>query len=172
MISRTKKTLLFALLVCTLTVAGFVFLIFEIKNIGTKLNVYTVALNEKSAREESSIKINRLTKESATTRAILASAFFSDEGSSVSFLNDLETFATSIGLEFKTDDLDKIQNEDKTESIKMTFIYTGSKDTVLTFTKFLEEIPYHSTITDFAFKQNGPNTWEGKLTLLISLTPS
>lgn len=170
--SFTKKILFFSLLISSLTLGIFLLLVYQVKEVGTKLNTYIIALGEKNAREEAFIKVSRLIQESAEKRSILASAFFSDEGSSVTFLNDLETFASSINLNLKTDVLEKVTNEDKSESISMTFIYSGPKDKVLTFTKFLEEIPYHSSITAFDFKQTEPNTWEGKLTLLISLTPS
>lgn len=171
--SRTKKILLFAVLLCSLALGICLFLIFQINNTGAKLDTYTKALSEKNVREEAFIKVNRLIQDSTAKRATLTSAFFSSEGDSVSFLNDLETFASSINLNLKTDDLNKVIGEDKkSESITMTFIYSGQKDKVLTFTKFLEETPYYSSISDFELKQTESNTWEGKLTLLISLIPS
>ncbi len=170
---HTKKILLLAIILCSLALSFCLFLTFQINNVGTKLSTYISALSEKNAREEAFIKVNRLTQETTESRASLSSAFFSDEGNSISFLDDLETFATSIDLDLKTEDLNTVLGDDKkTKSITMTFVYSGEKEKVLTFTKLLEETPYHSTISSFEFKQKNPRTWEGKLTLLISLKPS
>ncbi len=171
--SQTKKNLSLALLLFLITGSVVVFLAFQINRVGAKLSIYTEALSEKNAQEAAFIKVNRLIQETEKERAILVSAFFSNEGASVSFLGDLETLASSIGLNLKTEGLDKISSVDKkTEYVTMTFVYSGEKKQVVGFTKLLEETPYHSSINSFSLTKKDRNTWEGKLTIQISLLSS
>jgi hypothetical protein len=43
---------------------------------------------------------------------------------------------------------------------------------VLTFTKLLEEIPYHSMVDSLTLRKLHSSEWEGRLKLNITLLPS
>lgn len=166
--SRTKKIFILACVALTATLAACALLMVQIRTQGAELETFTTALAEKSAEEASYIRVSRLVQETEQERAALNQAFFIDESDSISFLGDIESFAASVGLELTTEGLDKIE-EGGSEFITMTFVYTGEKSQVLHFTKYLENIPYHSSIRSHIFSKNGGGEWEGNLTLLISL---
>ncbi len=171
---RTKKIFILALVLLATAIAALVLLVIQINTKGEKLEEYTTALTEKNAQEAAFIRVTRLVQETETERATLAKAFFTDESDSISFLGDIESFAASVGLTLKTEGLDKITETDSTlEYITMTFVYSGEREQVLNFTKYLENVPYHSKVDAHTFSKGPTGLWEGSLTLLISLkTPS
>jgi hypothetical protein len=171
--SRTKKILIASFILLFGALGACTFLTLQIKSAGSKLATYTEALNEKNAKEAAFIRVNRIVQETETDRESLDTAFFADEGASISFLGNLETFASSVGIELKTEGLDKIISPDgKREYITMTFVYSGRREAVLTFTKLLEEVPYHSTVASLFLRNSTDAFWEGRLTLLVSILPS
>ncbi len=166
---RTKKiiALSFLLLLSALGAVGF--LTYQIDKVGNLLVEQTNALNEKTAKQSAFLTIERLTQTSAEDRATLASAFFANESDSITFLGDIETFARSINVALETQGLDIVTSETGEKSMIMTFLYSGTRQQVLTFTKMLEEIPYHSKIESLNFSEKSGSTWEGSMTILISI---
>jgi hypothetical protein len=149
------------------------FLLYQISTEGKQLDRYVVALSEKNAQEAAFIKIRRLVDETEAERNQLATAFFSDESDSITFLGEIEEFARGISLDLKTLDLNKAASQDgKMEYISIKFSYTGSKDQTQNFTTYLETVPYHSEITALSLEQEYGGTWRGEATLHISITPS
>ena len=168
--SRTKKIFVTALVFLGAGLGLCALLISYIHTKGAKLEEYTAALTEKNAKEAAFIRVTRLVQETEAERATLSSAFFTDESDSISFLGDIERFAQNVGLTLTTNDLDKITATDSAaEYITMTFVYSGDRQQVIGFTKYLENIPYHSKIDSFSYTKAQNGLWEGTLTLLISL---
>lgn len=168
--SRTKQIFILALLLLAVSIAALVLLMIQINTKGEKLEEYTTALTEKNAQEAAFIRVSRLAQETEAERATLAKAFFTDESDSISFLGDIESFAASVGLSLKTEGLDKIADKESgVEYITMTFVYSGEREQVLNFTKYLENVPYHSKVDAHTFSKTPTGLWEGSLTLLISL---
>lgn len=171
--TTTKNTLLLASTIVLLSAGTCLFFFYKINDQGTKLDEYIKALDERQAQESSFIRISKLVLETENEREAIASAFFSDEGDSITFLGELESFSTAIGLKLKTENLNKITGADKkTEYITMTFVYSGDKEQVLSFNQLLENIPYHSQIQSLFMKKNGTNEWESRLTLNIMIQPT
>ncbi len=171
--TTTKKNLILALFILLLSAGTCLFFVYKINDQGTKLGEYIKALDERQAQESSFMRISKLVQETEKERAAIASAFFSDEGDSIAFLGEIESFASFIGLELKTENLNKITSSDnKTEFITMTFVYSGDKEQVLNFNQLLENIPYHSQIESLSIKKNTPNDWESRLTLHIMIQPT
>lgn len=171
--TTTKNTLLLASFILLLSAGTCLFFVYKINDQGTKLDEYIKALDERQAQESSFIRISKLVLETEKERAEIASAFFSDEGNSITFLGEIESFANSIGLKLKTENLNKITGADKkTEYITMTFVYSGEKEQVLSFNQLLENIPYHSQIQSLSMRKGGANGWESRLTLHIMIQPS
>jgi hypothetical protein len=171
--SHTKQILIVAATILAGTLVVFVFLLNQVDKQGNKLAEYTTALSEKNAQEAAFIRVSRLVDETEAERATLSGAFFADESDSVSFLGEIETFASAIGLTLKTDGLDKITLPDsKQEAITMTFVYSGSHDEVMNFTRLLETIPYHSQVESLRINRDVSGSWEGNLTLIITIKPS
>lgn len=170
--THTKHIFILSLILLAGAFAVCGLLIHEINTKGEKLEAYAAALTEKNAEETAFIRVNRLVQDTEEERAALNRAFFSDEGDSVSFLGDIESFADSVGLDLTTEGLDKI-TKDGSEYITMTFVYSGDERQVFSFTKYLENLPYHSSITAHSFTRGTGGLWDGSVTILISLkTPA
>ena len=170
--TTTKKILLLSLSILLLSTGSCLYFVYKINDQGTKLDGYIKALDEKRAQESSFIRISKLVLETETERGSISSAFFADEGDSITFLGDLESFASAIGLDLKTENLNKVTGVDKkTEYITMTFVYSGNKKQILDFNQLLENIPYHSLVDSLSIRKNGDDTWESNLTLHIMIQP-
>jgi hypothetical protein len=168
--SHTKQILILSLIILGAALGLGILVASKIQTNGATLEKYTTALSEKHAQEAAFIRVSRLVQETEVERATLGKAFFSDEGDSISFLGDIESFAASVGLTLSTEGLDKITEEGSSaEYITMTFVYSGDKQQVFNFTKYLEDIPYHSRIASLSYRKMQGTEWEGTLTLLISL---
>lgn len=166
---RTKKILILASIVLLGSIAGFVFLLKKIHAEGALLGQYITALNERDAKEASFIRIRRQVEETATDRLAIKQTFFIDESDSIAFLNEIESFAESISLSLDTQGLNKITRPDTTgEFITVDFTYSGTKSEVITFTKLLENLPYHSWLESLEITGEG-TIWEGSVTLIISI---
>jgi hypothetical protein len=171
--TTTKNTLLIASIILLFSAGTCLFFVYKINDQGTKLDEYIKALDERQAQESSFIRISKLVLETEKERAEIASAFFSDEGDSITFLGEIESFAASIGLDLKTENLNKIIGSDKkTEYITMTFVYSGEEKQVLDFNQLLENIPYHSQVESLSIKKRTGNEWESRLTLHIMIQPT
>jgi hypothetical protein len=91
------------------------------------------------------------------------------EGDSIAFLGEIEKLARELGLNLKTEALDKIVGKDKQEFIKATFVYTGRKDLVFDFSRLLELSPYHTQVESMSVGRTEAGDWSGKMTLLITI---
>lgn len=171
--SNTKKILLLSLLALFVTSSFFASLIYLIHTKGAELEEKISLIEEKNAQETSFILLRRMVKDTENERSAIDSIFFKDESDSIQFLGEVEEMAQTIGLELTTTGLDKVQDQDqKTEHISMTFVYKGTADKVINFTKLLENSPYHSWAKDLSLRKNTNNLWEGQLTLFITIQPS
>lgn len=170
--SRTKQILIGSISLLILAISACVFFIYEIEAKGSLLQSYISESDKRLAEEASFIRISRLVQETEENRKVIASSFFADEGDSISFLGEIESFADSIGLDLKTENLNKVSSADKkTEYITMTFVYSGEEKTVRDFNRLLEQIPYHSSIESLSLRRNTDGSYEGELTLHITLLP-
>ncbi len=170
--SRTKKILIVSIITLVISVSACLVLAYQIDVQGKKLKEYVQLLTEQGAQEASYIRINRLVQETKQEREDITKAFFKDESESIGFLSDIESLAAAIGLELTTDELNKVTAEDKSEYIKMTFVYSGEKELVLKFTQLLEHIPYHSLVQNLRLQEVDNTTWEGTATIHITLASS
>lgn len=171
--SRTKKIFIFSLLILSITISIFGFLVYKIHTQGNQLEDYLVVINERNAQESSFIKVRKLIQETEEDRNVVNSAFFKDESESINFLGDIEKMAKASSIQLTTESLDKTIDTDKvTEYIKIVFIFKGKKTDVLNFTKLLETVPYHSWVESLDLSKDSNNIWEGRLTLFITIQPS
>lgn len=169
----TKNIFAAALLLLLVSLGACTFLLFQIKTVGAELESYIAAVNERDAEEANYLRVNRRAQETAAERAELAKAFFTDEGDSIGFIDDIENFAAEVGITLVTEGLDKKTPEgEMTEYIIITFVYAGDKSQVRTFTEYLEEVPYHSYIESLNLTKKSGDVWEGRVTLYITLLPS
>lgn len=170
MTSKTKKILVVAVISAVFSVSALSFFIYKINSQGILLEEQIKALSENTTKESAYLRLQRLVMETESERVLLASSFFRQEGDSITFLSEVETLASTLGLSLKTESLDKVvDKESGKEYVKISFVYSGQKDTVYKFSKLLEYVPYHSMIDSLSLRKDSGNNWEGKLSISITL---
>jgi hypothetical protein len=170
MAPNTKKILILSVVTVLVAVSVLSFFVYKINSEGILLEEKIKIQAENDIKESTYFKLQRLALETEGERALLAESFFTQEGDSINFLSEMETLASTLGLSFKTEALDKIIDKDsKKEFIKISFIYSGQKEVVYKFSKLMEYVPYHSLVESLSLKKVSGNNWEGQLTILITL---
>ncbi|MBP9836762.1 MAG: hypothetical protein KBC78_02920 [Candidatus Pacebacteria bacterium] len=171
--AKTKNIFITSILITVLSVGTCSFLIYQIGAKGVLLEEKVKILAENNSKEESYLSIRRTIQETESERGEINSKFFKGEDDSIVFLTQIESLAPKLGLVFATKSLDPVVDENnKLQSIKMSFTYSGKKDSVLDFTKMLENIQYHSYLENLTLKKDTEDNWSGAVTLLISIDPS
>lgn len=170
MSNKTKQLFVLSLAAAMLAAGVLTYIFYKIEAQSILLEEQISILNESNTKESAYLRLSRLAQETETKRTLLSDSFFKNEGDSIVFLGEIEALAKEIGLSLKTEDLDKIVSEDnKQEFIKMTFVYTGKKETVFEFTKLMEVTPYHAVVDSLSLRKMSDANWEGNLTILITL---
>lgn len=170
----TKRTLQIATLSFTALIGTLVLLatlIWQVEAAGKKLHEYTQIRETKNEQEAAYLRVSRLVQETEEEREFLQKAFLTDEGEMIPLLNEIESFAAAVGMSIKIVDFNKLVNKEQGDSLTLTFMYTGSYTQLLLFTRMFEHLPYHSTITGLTLQKTSLDSWEGKLTILVSLKP-
>lgn len=171
--SKTKKILIVTLFLAFSSSGLCLFLFYQIKAKGMLLEEQVKILAENSSKEKVYLDIKRTIQETENDRNYINSRFFKNENDSINFLNEIESLAPQLGLDFKTKGLDTILDENKkSKTVKMSFTYSGRENSVMDFTKMLENLEFHSYLENLSLKKNNENLWEGSVTLLISIDPS
>lgn len=169
MSAKTKKIFFIALGIAIASVCALILFFFEIRSQAQLLEEQVKILTENNTKESAFVRLKRLAQETEDERALLSSSFFRSEGDSISFLGEIETLATTLGLSFKTDTLEKIEDKEKGEFVKISFVYEGKKDTVMHFSKLLEVAPYHSRVESLQLRQGGDGNWSAELSMQIMI---
>lgn len=167
--TKTKKIFIVSLVTAFVSIGALSLFSYKIQNQGVRLEEQISILTESNTKESAHVRLSRLVQDTESERALLASSFFKDEGESIVFLGEIETLASALGLSLETEELDKVVDEEKRESIRMTFSYEGAKDTVFTFSKLMEVTPYHSRVESLSLHKLTNENWQGTLTILISI---
>ncbi len=168
--TKTKKIFIAALITAFVSIGALLFFSYEIQKQGVRLEEQISILTESNTKESAHLRLNRLVQETEPERTLLAASFFKDEGDSILFLGEIETLARALGIPLKTEELEKVEDDEKRESIRMTFSYEGTKDTVFTFSKLMEVTPYHSQVESLSLRKLSNGNWQGSLTIMISIT--
>jgi hypothetical protein len=170
MAPNTKKILIMSIVTVLVSVGALSFFVYKINSQGLLLEEQVKILSENNTKESAYIKLQRLAQETEVERALLANSFFKQEGDSINFLAEVEALASTLGLSFKTESLDKvIEEETNKEYIKISFVYSGQKDLVYKFSKLMDYVPYHSVVESLSLKKGVDDNWEGRLAISITL---
>jgi len=167
--TKTKNILIISVVTVLFFVSSLTFLVFEINKRGLLLEEQNALLVENNRKESTYFSIRRTIHETEEEREQLSNKFFKDDNDSITFLNEIESLASGFGLVLKTDALEIVTEEGKSSAVKMVFVYNGTKNKVINFTKIMENLPYHSYVESFSFKEISVGNWEGKITLLVTM---
>jgi hypothetical protein len=166
----TKKLLILSLGLTFLALGAMSFFFLEIRAEGIRLEDQIAILTESKTKESAYLRLVRLANETEAERAALAKNFFKEEGDSITFLGEIETLASELGITLKTDALEKKFDKDKNqESISITFVYEGPKHLIFNFSKLMELTPYHSKVESLSLQKTSGGSWSGRLTISITI---
>lgn len=167
---KTKNILILSIIIFIFSIGTCLFLFLEINNKGVALENQMAILAENNNKESIYLNLRRTINETEEERKSISDKFFTDENEVISFLGEIESLAPEMGLDLKTQDLDRVSDkEKKSEYLKIVFTYKGNKTNVTNFVKLMENIPYHSYINDLSLKKISDGSWEGRLTIFITI---
>lgn len=169
MSTKTKKIFYISLGIAIASVCAFILFFFEINSQAIRLEEQVKILTENNTKESAFVRLKRLAQDTEDERATLAASFFRSEGDSISFLGEIESLATTLGLSFKTESLEKIESKEKGNFVKISFVYEGKKDTVVHFSELLEVAPYHSQVDSLHLRKGSDGNWSAELSMQIMI---
>lgn len=168
MINTTKKILVIALFLIFASALVFVFMVYQVIEHGEQLTNQTVLLNKENAQADSYAYMHKLSLETVDERDFLKSYFLEKEGSSIDFLNYVETLAKETSIDLKTSELDTVDSKgDEPKWIETTFSIEASREKIQQFIKILETVPYVSRITDIKMSSKVGDEWKASVTMRV-----
>ncbi|MCB9810660.1 MAG: hypothetical protein H6779_02420 [Candidatus Nomurabacteria bacterium] len=171
MSNNTKSTFIISLISFVLTSAICGFLFFEINAQGVRLDNNVALLKSNNKKDYTHLNITRTMQETEAQRTELSTKFLRDANDSITFLDEMEALAPTLGLTLRTESIDDtIADKEKgLKFFKVVFVYVGEKDAVKDFVRILENIHYHSYLESLSLKSIAGDTWEGEATILITM---
>jgi len=170
MCKKTKQTFIIAVVTSLLSFSICLFLFYEIRAQGLSLEEHVDILNENNKKEAAYSNLNKLIKETEKERNKIENIFLSNQSEGLDFVNEIEIIAPSLGLSLETKGLgNPVDEETGIESVAINFVYSGTKSSVLGFTKLMENIPYHSSVESLSIRETGPDDFEGEITIHITI---
>ena len=176
MIKRTKTNFGIALVYSVILVITLGFTVFIVYNQGSKLEQTKLTIAEHTAKEAAYTNVMRLLESSAADRAALRT-YFINEKDTISFISELESAASTIGVVLETTELSvapTLTKDGVTTPAVLTLgvEYTGEEAAVKKFTLLLENVPYHKQIPEYTVTRDvTTGVWVGKTMLRITMTP-
>lgn len=164
----TKRTIFIAVLLISLSLMTFGFIVYQIISQGQALTAQLAALAEQEAQESSYLKLERIARETTDERELLQGYFLRQESESIDFLNLVETIAPKAGVTLETDSLELLQEKNSEEAwVQATFSFGGSRENVQNFVQVLETLPYVSRLTTLEMSARSSALWQAKVTLQV-----
>ncbi len=164
----TLRTLIISLTLLSISLGGFVFMLFEVAAKAATLTTQITALEAQNTQEASFLALERTAEESRTKREQLARYFLAKESDSIDFLNQVEALAPTVGVSLQTDSLMEVGDKDKkTEWIEVTFSVAGSRERVQQFIMMLEQLPYVSKVMSVDQSLRIDDVWDAKVTMQV-----
>lgn len=167
----TKRLFIFSLLAVIIFTAALAYILFTTDKQGRVLDESVKSIQEGERRQEAEQRTKRTFDDSKDDRAQLKAAVFADANDSIlSFVSNLETFATRVGVEFTVVSFGTetaIKNVTGVKEMKLQFSYKGTNDDVINFSRLLESVPYVSRLDSLTITSGGPDLWQAQVTMVV-----
>jgi hypothetical protein len=98
-------------------------------------------------------------------------SYFLAEKDTISFIANIETLATKVGVNLETTGLDVVKPADGRPELKTSFQVSGSKLAVLRFLTALETLPYHGRIPTLRLGSGDDKVWQAEVAVVTTMTP-
>jgi alpha-glucuronidase len=168
--TRTKQWCVLALLTAATTVAGAGYVLVQVRSQGAALAANIARVNEEAARTAARARVERLIEETIGAREQLAKMFLTSDSASIDVLTMLEARAPAMGVSLSELTIDVVTEKvtGKKTEIRLPFTYTGTKDRVFAFTRYIEAMPYHSKVTGLSLSDTG-GEWQGEAEVRLTI---
>jgi hypothetical protein len=167
----TKQT------VTTLSIGATYFLVFALVLLYALITVQSqkaeavslrTALAEQTTKQAAAQTVETTIANTESVRSELASYFLSEK-ETITFIADIESLATDLGVGVVTTALDIERPAEGNAVLKTGFAVAGSRIAVVNFMRALETLPYHSSLPTLRLVNQGDGEWEGQLEVRVTL---
>lgn len=170
MSKSTKKIITIALLLTLVSATVFGFMAHSVIKQGEQLTNQTIILNKENAQADSYASMHKISLETTEERSLLKSHFLEREGSSIDFLNYVESLAKKTSIDLVTNELGVVDSkEGELKWIEATFSLESSRENIQQFIKVLETVPYVSRITGTAMTSRLGDNWKAVITMRVMI---
>jgi hypothetical protein len=125
-------------------------------------------LAEQTTKQAAAQTVETTIQNTEAVRTELAS-FFLSEKETITFIAEIESLATDLGVRVVTTALDIERPTEGNAILKTGFAVTGSRAAVLNFLSAMETIPYHSSLPALRLSNEGDGEWGGQVEVLVTL---
>jgi hypothetical protein len=170
MTKKTTTTLLIATIYFLVFFAVLVYAYVSVRAEQVSFTDLSTTLATQTAKETAARHIAELSSTTAVERAELQD-YFVPEKKIISFINEIEALARSIGITLQTTNLDLTPAKDKNPAVLKTgFTVSGPRDGVMTFMHMIESLPYHSQIPTMDIVEKEQGAWQGTVMLNVTIS--
>ena len=174
MIKKTKTTFAVAVLYSLFFVSGLAVVAYVITIQGAQLEAAKESIADRSAKKAAYENVMQLLSSSAAARTELSSYFISEKDT-ITFISELETAATTIGVSLNTTQLSIVPATSKdgvtTPAVLSIGVhFKGGEVAVKKFIQLLENVPYHKSLSTFTVSiDKAADVWDVTTSLLITM---
>lgn len=170
MSNSTKTTFIVAIIIFTLALAVFSFMVFQVNKQGEQLGEQISTLEAERAQQDSFFRLQRIAEETVRDREQLASHFLASESNSIDFLNLVEGLAPQAGVILRTNSLDVSEDAESGKKwIEVSFTFSASRSRVENFLQILESLPYVLRIESYTMNKKTGAEWEANVTMRVQV---
>lgn len=169
--AKTFKILIAATVTFVLVIGGLLVVTWQINKLGGELVKNTKLIKRQQELAEEHGRLSTLLAETTEERAALSQLVLSRaDNEVVTFLSYLDSLAEQMGVEMQTDTLTIEEDDDSDfDTLELQVLLDGSEDRVFYMLKLLENLPYHSSLSDITFARPETDN-SAKATLTLSVT--
>lgn len=171
--AKTCKLLIVAILGTLLVLAGLCLITWQINKIGGELTENTKLIKRQQELTEEYARLSgELTNTSAQRDSLNGLVLSRADDEVVSFLSYLDTLADEMGVELQTDSLNVVEDQaNHFNLLEMRVILNGSENRVINMIKLLENLPYHSYLSNITFvRPDNDTAAQASFTLSVTVT--
>ena len=167
-LSSTKKIIVVAASLALGSVVTLLALLWLVNRLAVSHQENLSQLANVEALRELSLQTQRLLQNTEEERSILQSLVL-EEDDIVDFLAEIETEARKLGVDLRTEQLDKTSGDQKTfADLNIVFEFKGSSTGVLRLLNMIELMPYAHRLSNFQYDTRG-GVWEGTMGLVMNI---
>ena len=170
--TKTSKVLIAAIVVFIVAVAGLFFISQQINVIGNELTENTKLIKRQQELVGEYGRLSGLLDRTADQRAELSDLVLSgDDNEIITFLSYLDSLAEQVGVHLQSDSLNIIENKESSfDSLKLQILLDGPSKQVVYMLKLLENLPYHSRVSEITFiRPENESSTKVTLSLLVTV---